>query len=198
MVSKGLLTGAAIAFTAAAASSQSADAAITTIVFDFENPDVPQSVLIGDTYSSNGFTFSTVSAGFGLIDSDSGFFTGSQSLLPISQADVINLSSDNGFTFTPTSVDLTSFGGLSSELVFTGHFADGTTTSQLFITDSSDGLETLGFNDIFTDVVGLSWESTNGNQYSMDNLQIQATVPAPGAAAVMGLAGLAAARRRRP
>lgn len=169
------------------------------ITEDFETPDFVISTIVGTSYNTENYTFTSDSADMGIAESDAGSYVGSQTLLPFTSTAIVSVTEDSALPFDAISVDISELGGSSlifPEVAFTGHIVGGGTVSQTFQTDGSFGLETFNFNSGFTNLTSLDFTGANGTTYQIDNLKVQ-TIPEPSSLALLGAAGLAAMTRRR-
>ena len=182
-----------------------AGAANAQVIMDFQDLESTGGGFtdVGTFYSANGYT---VAQGNGepftlkSAHTDNGsFYQGSTMLFNDTVDGVLTLTQDNGNPFSMASIDIAALfvGGGNPVFTFTGNLNGG---GQVFAnyagTNGGFGGETFDFTGLgFNNLDSLSWtQSSQSAFHQFDNITI---VPAPGAFALLGLGGLAAARRRR-
>jgi MYXO-CTERM domain-containing protein len=161
--------------------------------FYFNNfASAPSGAVPSLSFSSGGFAY-TVSTGGGV----SGLFNGTGLISTDNAADVIRIDFTSG--------NVTAVGGnfWSTDINFFPFAAtvdvelsDGTSVS--FNSTSANDFRGFTSNSVITSLTIDAIDPLSGPAWStLDNLYVGQAIPAPGAMALLGLGGLAAARRRR-
>ena len=184
--------------TAAALLCVSASVDADTIDFESLMQENTGINVVGDTFESNGFVIDGVGLGnVGTLDSR---FSGSTSLTSDANS-VIALSRIGGGPFALESVDLAEL-DMSAGIpvvTFIGFLSSGGTTAQSVELDGQmNSPETVSFDSSFSNIVGVVWVQggTASSRHQFDNLQLSA-IPEPTTAALLYIAFVAAAARRR-
>ncbi len=181
----------ALAALAAGASAQ---------VIDFQALEMNDSSIHnwGYVYQEDGFTLDHPQSEpfqFATFGTQESRYPGSTALFNNTVNGEINLRKDNGGVFGLLSIDISNLNANGPVTVrFTGYLAGNPVASDVFTTSGSQNqLETFFFNPDFANVDHVQWfQESPFHQF--DNITM---IPAPASLALMGLAGLTAARRRR-
>ncbi len=179
-----------------------ATGASAQVVMDFQDLEHHDSGFAdhGYSYSANGFTvshpnnepFPFRTAG----TLNGSFYQGSTMLFNDTVNGVITFARDGGGPFDLASIDLASLfvGGSAPTINFVGNLSGGGQVFASYTVQNSVGIETFSFAGLgFNNLSSVTWVQENFF-HQFDNITI---VPAPAAVSLLGLAGLAAARRRR-
>ena len=181
--------------------SASAFAGVTVIDFQSLEHAGTGTADAGYVYMEDGYTLShpdTEPFEFATWGTGASNYPGSTALFNNTVGGVTTLQEDGGNAFNLLSMDISVLldGSGPTVVVFTGEQSDGDIVTDTFTSSgSSIGLETHTFSADFLDVVSVSWEQL-APFHQFDNINVS-LVPAPGALALLGVAGLAARRRRR-
>jgi len=182
-----------------------AGAANAQVIMDFQDLESTGGSFtdVGTSYSANGYTITQgANEPFTLksAHTDNGtFYQGSTMLFNDTVDGLITLTQDNGNPFSMASIDIAALfvNGGNPVFTFTGNLNGGGQVFANFAgSNGGNGPETFDFTGLgFTNLDSLQWtQSSQSAFHQFDNITI---VPAPGAFALLGLGGLAAARRRR-
>lgn len=182
------------------------------VVVDFQSlaHDDDQVVDHGATYAEEGFllTNTATEAGSGFSPSlattgTSGYgYNGSTALFNDNWEGQTVLTRTDGGWFNILSITLSEFYDIEPDsdpisVVFTGMLNSGATVTQTFTLDGVFGAEVFAFDEIFSNLVSVSWLQT-ADYHQFDDIRV-APVPEPSAVLLFasGLLTFAAARRNR-
>jgi hypothetical protein len=154
--------------------------------------------------SSTGGDLIFMGPGYGGGDTNYYSYNGTDFLMGYSDLTFTRVS---GAAFSVQSLDLKDWGGNVSSATVTGYFANGGSVVRQISLDSTPNQVKQSGNDFtnyalsgFTGLNSFSVKGNSGSWLAVDNITINAAaVPEPGTLAVfgLGLAGLAAMRRRK-
>ena len=168
------LFGAATIFTAASAQA--------FVVIDFEPLETVNNTVnyVGDTYSDDGFEFTSLSPGLGLgtFGSLESRFTGSTALFDDNADGLIRLNQIDDVPFDLLAINLASLnGGMPLDVTFVGTLSGGGTVSQTFTIDGSPFVQqTFNFTG-FSNLTKVEWVQAPP-YHQFDNIVID-VVPEP-------------------
>lgn len=199
LTAKSALALAALAALGLAAAPARAQTTLNFDNFTASSADGPQ--FIAPTYSDQGFTLTSGSAGFfALNGSDPTFGDGETSLY--NSFGATTLMQDSGAAFTLNAIDLGPLNGNSAgttndgPILFTGTRADGTTvTATETTTDPNGQFQTFTFSG-FDNLTSLTFTSTDGPTSSQfDNVVLDqpaapSAAPEPSQVAALGFTAL--------
>jgi hypothetical protein len=173
-------------------------------VIDFQSLEHVDSgnVSHGTSYSEDGFTVALAGAQlfelntFGTLEAR---YTGSTAMFNNNADGVISLTKIGGGTFNLFSIDLAELdGSFPATVTFTDNDGD---VIAFALDGIAFGAQTFSFDSRFLGITSVSWAQTAAF-HQFDNICIDerscaiASVPEPGTLALLGIAGLAAWRRR--
>lgn len=176
-----------------------AGAARGDIVLTFESLAHVDNLAVshGSTYEEGGYRLTTGVGEFSSYGTTSFSYAGSTALIAGGSPEVVTLAPIAGGLFDLVSIEIAKRDTAGSifpvNVTFTGTKADNSTVMATFNgTVSGVLLQEFTFPASFTDLTQVTWSASQPHQF--DNVTL---VPAPGAAALVLLAGCAASRRRR-
>lgn len=173
-------TGLLVLFAAATIFTVTSAQAVVTI--DFESLDTANNTVnyVGDTYSDDGFEFTSLSPGLGLgtFGSLESRFTGSTALFDDNADGVIRLNQIDDAPFDLLAINLASLNGdMPLDVTFVGTISGGGTVSQTFTIDSSPFVQqTFNFTG-FSNLTKVEWVQAPP-YHQFDNIVID-VVPEP-------------------
>lgn len=181
-----------------------ASTATASVVIDFSDLEIDNNLSndVGESYSALGFT---ISKGVGeffpfvVYGQQESRYPGQAALYNNTINGLIILQQDDGGTFDMTSIDLAPLNSATPvQVTFRGYLGGMEVATQSFThSGSAIALETFVFSGDFLGIDRLEWNQIfNDGFHQFSNLTMGA-LPAPGALALLGMAGLVGARRRR-
>src|SRR5882724_8933436 len=146
----------------AAATIFTVTSAQAVVIIDFESLETTNTTVnyVGDTYSDDGFEFTSLSPGLGLgtFGSLESRFTGSTALFDDNADGVIRLNQIDDAPFDLLAINLASLNGsMSLDVTFVGTILGGGTVSQTFTVAGSPFVQqTFNFNG-FSNLAKVEW-----------------------------------------